>query len=470
MRLKKMLGIKLIIFTILATNLQVFTANAGGGCGSTTPEISRSLVKPGETFTVDYSFIHYDSDINYADVSIAPEVNFSSSIVFLRKKMEFRSLDSNKWALFRATFQVPNDFVGNQNLQAVIIHPRCGGKTKDITYGPYLTIQSSNDIPTCTIEELQVNDYSVRSGEPFKVGFKVISSLQDLKPIIELTDYLGIKTFTPRLAGASGSDVKVYEATLTYSENYQYPYGAIARAEVKGFCNSSGRRQIIGTLGYVTSQAMIQPTYPGSVCEIEGSKIITNTEQATSEELLCVRDSQRGKSLNWMNDAMIEKISPKSSTFEPCQKIFATKTAMSQKFFCVMLENQMVWAVEKNINLSMWQELKSIQDAKSKSLNNLVLKAKKSNPAKVSAIESLWSEYNQSISNVPSSMQDTVQEFIFIDTQFDTYLQRLNSLISTVDKEAPPQNKIFSITCTKGKVIKKVTGIAPKCPNGYKKK
>jgi hypothetical protein len=171
-----------------------------------------------------------------------------------------------------------------------------------------------------------------------------------------------------------------------------------------------------------------------------------------------------------MNGAMIEKISPKSSTFEPCQKIFATKTAMSQKFFCVMLENQMVWAVEKNINLSMWQELKSIQDAKSKSLNNLVLKAKKSNPAKVSAIESLWSEYNQSISNVPSSMQDTVQEFIFIDTQFDTYLQRLNSLISTVDKEAPPQNKIFSITCTKGKVIKKVTGIAPKCPNGYKKK
>jgi hypothetical protein len=30
--------------------------------------------------------------------------------------------------------------------------------------------------------------------------------------------------------------------------------------------------------------------------------------------------------------------------------------------------------------------------------------------------------------------------------------------------------KILSITCVKGKITKKISGVSPKCPSGYKKK
>jgi hypothetical protein len=33
-----------------------------------------------------------------------------------------------------------------------------------------------------------------------------------------------------------------------------------------------------------------------------------------------------------------------------------------------------------------------------------------------------------------------------------------------------PKAKTATITCTKGKVTKKVTAVSPKCPAGYKKK
>lgn len=33
-----------------------------------------------------------------------------------------------------------------------------------------------------------------------------------------------------------------------------------------------------------------------------------------------------------------------------------------------------------------------------------------------------------------------------------------------------PAKKILSITCIKGKVTKKISGVSPKCPSGYKKK
>ena len=469
MRIIKNLVIKVILLSFFITSLQTSTAIAGGGCGFSTPKISKSLVKPGESFSVDFSFIQNDSDIDYTDPNVAPEVNFSSSINFLKQKMVYIGLDSNKWALYRAMFQVPSTFIGNQNLQAVIIYPRCGGKTRDITYGPYLSIQSSNIIESCTIEELQVNDYSVRSGESFKVAFKVYSKLQDLKPVIELTDYLGIKSFTPRLAGSSGNDLKLYEATLAYSQNYQYPYGAIARAEITGFCNSSGQRQVIGTSGYVTSQAIIQPIYPGSNCEVEGSKVLTNTEQAVSEELYCNRDPLKGNNLSWMNYAMIAKIPSISVKAQPCEKMYTTQMVMNQKFYCTIRENQLVWLAEKEINLAIMQELRSYQNAKSKTLLNLVQKAKKLNPEKAKSLEDFWNEYNQYISKVPESIKNSIQEFIFIDAQFESYLQKFYALQSSISNQKASLEK-KTITCVKGKLTKKVTAINPVCPTGFKKK
>jgi len=468
--MKKLFKITLLLVSLFAFLLPVIPANAGGGCGSSIPKISRSLVGPGESFYVEFSFIQYDSDINYADPSVAPEVNFSSSIDFLRKKMSFIELDSNKWGLYKATFKVPDDFIGNQNLQAVITYPRCEGKTRNITFGPQVTIQSNNLISTCIIEDLQVSDYSVRSGEPFKVGFKVYSSLQDLNPVIELTDYLGTKKFIPRLAGKSGSDLKIYEATLEYSQNYQFPYGAIARAEITGFCNSSGQRQVIGTSGYITSQALIQPIYPGSSCEIEGSKILTTTDSAVSEELVCAKEPSRANTLKWFNTSMLAKLQPRDAKQEPCFKAYAAKTSANQKTYCILRTNGLMWIPEKEINMEVRQELREIQNSKNATFVKTVSKAIKSRPEIISNLNNLLDEYNQSISNVPESMKESVEEFVYLDFQFESYVNRLNTLLTSGTRDVLASGKIKTITCVKGKTVKKISANNPKCPSGYKKK
>ena len=53
------------------------------------------------------------------------------------------------------------------------------------------------------------------------------------------------------------------------------------------------------------------------------------------------------------------------------------------------------------------------------------------------------------------------------DARLATLDQRLTSAMQLADR--PPASK-KTITCVKGKVTKKVTGTAPKCPSGYKKK
>jgi hypothetical protein len=41
---------------------------------------------------------------------------------------------------------------------------------------------------------------------------------------------------------------------------------------------------------------------------------------------------------------------------------------------------------------------------------------------------------------------------------------------ANIRKQAEAANQKITITCIKGKTIKKVTAVKPKCPKGYKKK
>jgi len=52
----------------------------------------------------------------------------------------------------------------------------------------------------------------------------------------------------------------------------------------------------------------------------------------------------------------------------------------------------------------------------------------------------------------------------------DIFLETTAKPITTAPIKEPIPKKSISITCTKGKVTKKVSGISPKCPVGYKKK
>ena len=98
------------------------------------------------------------------------------------------------------------------------------------------------------------------------------------------------------------------------------------------------------------------------------------------------------------------------------------------------------------------------------------MKAKKSNPDKVIQLDSLWKNHNVSISLTPESIKDTFEEFVFENSQIDKSLTELSNLIGSKTEGSASKSKIIWATCVKGKITKKVTGIQPKCPAGFKKK
>jgi hypothetical protein len=273
---------------LIAVSLVVIypvTAQAGGGCGSSSPRITNDFVKPGQSFDVTTEYVMYDvSQSLYEDPNYVPYVSFSSSIPWLSKSSDFLGA-TDQGAKYKATFQVPSDFKGNMQLQAIVFNT-CGLSGNSGEYGPRVIIQSDESIPTCRIESVKVSDYSVDVGESFKVAFHVYSDITEIKPYVELTEFKQVTRFPARLAGTSNS-LRVYEATVSYKQARQYSYGAIARPEVKDLCNSAGDREIIGTMGYTTSKAMVKYIIKGAECN-SGTKPVSSLDyMGVNEPLVC---------------------------------------------------------------------------------------------------------------------------------------------------------------------------------------
>ena len=277
------------------------SAQAGGGCGSSAPRISNYLAKPGQTFDVTTDYVMYDVSLSlYQDPNYVPYVSFSSSIPWLSKSSELISATA-EGGKYKATFQVPSDFIGNMELQAIVFNI-CGSTGNLGTYGPKVIIQSDEKIPNCVIESVKVSDYSVGVGEEFKVAFNVYSNVPDIQPYVELTEYKQVTRFPARLAGSSTSNsLRVYEATLSYKQAHQYPFGSIARPEVKNLCNSSGEREVIGIMGYVTSMAFVKEIIKGAECNNGTPPVSSIDYMGVNEALVCVNYPVGSNRHSWRN-------------------------------------------------------------------------------------------------------------------------------------------------------------------------
>jgi hypothetical protein len=280
-------------------------AQAGGGCGSNAPRISNYLAKPGQTFEVTTDYVMYDVSLSlYKDPNYVPYVSFSSSIPWLNQSSELISATA-EGGKYKATFQVPIDFIGNMELQAIVFNI-CGSSGNQGTYGPKVIIQSDESIPNCVIESVKVSDYSVNVGEEFKVAFHVYSNIKEIQPYVELTEYKQVTRFPARLAGSSTSNsLRVYEATVSYKQARQYPYGAIARPEVKDLCNSSGDREVIGIMGYITSKAMIKEINKGAECSNGTPPINSLDYMGVNEALVCANYPVGSIRYSWRNAAEV---------------------------------------------------------------------------------------------------------------------------------------------------------------------
>jgi hypothetical protein len=295
MRLRLFISLLLTLTFITPVN----SAQAGGGCGTSAPRITNDFVKPGQSFDVTTEYVMYDvSQSLYEDPNYVPYVSFSSSIPWLSKSSEFLGA-TDQGAKYKATFQVPLDFKGNMQLQAIVFNI-CGSTENASTYGPRVIIQSDESIPTCSIESVKVSDYSVNVGEEFKVAFHVYSNIKEIQPYVELTEYKQVTRFPARLAGTSSS-LRVYEATVSYKQARQYPYGAIARPEVKDLCNSSGDREVIGIMGYITSKAMIKEIRKGAECNSGTPPISSLDYMGINEALVCANYPVGSNRHSWRN-------------------------------------------------------------------------------------------------------------------------------------------------------------------------
>lgn len=67
------------------------------------------------------------------------------------------------------------------------------------------------------------------------------------------------------------------------------------------------------------------------------------------------------------------------------------------------------------------------------------------------------------VSNLSSSTSDLIAVKDYADEEIGEFASTLN----TLEAQAA---KVRTISCIKGKVVKKVSGLTPKCPKGYKKK
>jgi len=101
--------------------------------------------------------------------------------------------------------------------------------------------------------------------------------------------------------------------------------------------------------------------------------------------------------------------------------------------------------------------------AKSQVADDLIAKYSEMSPImKVNLAKFSFSRPTIPVSITPDFTLANAQD---LDTRFNQFTTNLNAFIQTLSK-----NTATTITCVKGKVVKKVTAVGPKCPVGYKVK
>lgn len=68
---------------------------------------------------------------------------------------------------------------------------------------------------------------------------------------------------------------------------------------------------------------------------------------------------------------------------------------------------------------------------------------------------------------IDSNLQSSTSDLVAVKDYAEEELGEFESTLYSLEKQAA---SIRTITCTKAKQTKKVSGLAPKCPKGYKKK
>lgn len=419
-------AVLLLVSCLLLTSFDgIPTANAGGGCSYAESYFTKNRVKSGETLeAVSRYWINDMPEKWYLDPEYAPTFFIDDEFPEFIAKSKFIEIDSDKYAVFKATITIPKSLQGNRFFQPIIYNV-CGSETYERRggqEGESLVILNNQKDNWCNIQNLDLSPKTVTTGQEFKVTFDLMYSGSVGTPLVEAR-YLDQIVISPTKLIQEGDTSRKYEATLKLDKPVRYNQSMFVRAKVAQICSGLGTREVnftkimLGEKEAYTSEVIEhgKVTLLGvqGACTKLDEKITVYETITKTVELTCF--NAYGKTASWVTPQVIANFEAQIMEIKktPCQYGSAQSNSYG-KFVCGPRDGGFYFMTEDEFKIAI---VKAQEEAKAKAEADAAAKLKAEEAAKAASAA-----------------------------------------------------KKITITCLKGKLIKKVTSVNPKCPLGYKKK
>ena len=416
----------LLVIALLASLLVVpQTASAGGGCTSEESYFSNSRPKSGDSFeAVAKYWINDMAEKWYLDPEYAPVFYIDDEVPELTVKTKFVEVDLNNLAVFKATVKIPLSIQGNRRFTSIVynvcgaeMYERYGGRE-----GPTLIIwndQQSKD--SCYFENLDLSPRKVNVNQELKVTFILNFNGTVGEPFVEaryLDQILKVQATKLQEIGSS----RQYEATLKFEKPVRYNQMVFVKARVPKLCSGLGEREVVFTktmiggkedyTSEVIDRGKVTLLGVSGMCSKLGEKVSVFETSTKSIELTC--SNYNGKVLTWVTPETIATIEAETAEMKNKTCKFGSRINSGWGMFvCGPRDGGFYYMSEEEFKVAV---VKAQEEADAKVKSEAEAKLKTEADAKAAA------------------------------------------------------NKKVTITCVKGKLTKKVTGVFPKCPSGYRKK
>jgi hypothetical protein len=305
------------------------------------------------------------------------------------------------------------------------MYERYGGRE-----GPTLIIwndQQSKD--SCYFENLDLSPRKVNVNQEFKVTFLLNFNGTVGEPFVEAR-YLDqiVKVQATKLQEIGST--RQYEATLKFEKPVRYNQMVFVKALVPKLCSGLGEREVVFTktmiggnedyTSEVIDRGKVTLLGVAGMCWKLGEKATVFETSIKSLELTCF--NYYDKFLTWVTPETIATIEAEIAAIkkEPCQLGSGMSNARG-KFVCGPRDGGFYYMTEEEFKVAL---VKAQEEANAKAKADAEAKQKAAVDAKNKA------EADAKVA----------------------------------------ANKKVTITCVKGKLTKKFTGVSPKCPSGYRKK
>ena len=403
-------------------------AIAGGGCEIGEITVDKSILNPGDSFTVNTSYKIYDIDSKILETDpFIPYISFGSDIAELSKRFNYLGKDDYGVSKYSITIQVPKGISGNRRYQSLVKNI-CG--SQNLRLGPSIAIGEIGaqvKTPWCSVLEVRVGAETIFPNQDLNISSQIASNGTIAEP--EITARLLDEVATAKVISKNKTDlVQNFEAVIKFNKIIDIDMDSIIRVRVPGMCEGYGFQEIIekqikiGNEVGISRRSMLTGgvtinTFSRDCTEVNSKMTVYNIDNV-AQQYICAK-SERSLIPQWISPSTLEALQNKINDFKKqnCSKAGQTIHNSYGKFTCGAKNGNFYWMDENE-------------------LSELI------------AREEADREINQ-----------------------EKMTKAIETVNSSIEKKSQTSAKIkTTISCIKGKTTKKVSAVSPKCPFGYKKR